>query len=459
MILIQLGEQSNGELKSDYANAIADFLKDNDEKVICSVSRGEESEDCLSLCLEGAKVIAHASYFVGVDWVKKGDVAVQVSPKMNADGCEVDYVRMLNDALSDPENLQQLEGLVSIRFYEPPIRIRQKDDLLSIFLITEYINLLQRLVRKGLKKSFYLVEDNLRNKLKGRLLVGHNIRQNLAKGRVTDNVCQYQVYDIDTPENRILKKALFFCLRQLKTYESAFDTKCLKSKALFCKPYFDAVSDEVSVKTIKACKSNPVYKEYAQAVEMAKLLLRRCSYNITKTGLPDISTPPFWIDMSKLFELYVFYHLRQVFTGKKEVVYHPHIRRQEPDYLLKGTNWHEPYVIDAKYKPKYQTSGIDKDDARQISGYARLSGVYKLLGLDEDTSLPIKCLIVYPDQDKEECLYFTNDNDNDFEKESSYVRVYKVGIKLPVIKPLNSPSPSQPPPTPPPSPPHPAECP
>jgi len=186
---------------------------------------------------------------------------------------------------------------------------------LSIFLITEYLNILQRIVRKGLKKSYYRVEENLNNKVKGHILVSRTIQRNLAKGRITDNVCRYQVYDIDSPENR---------------------------------------------------------KEYFTAVEYAQLLLRRFSYDITLVGKSQIVTPPFWIDMSKLFELYVFGKLKKIFIGKREIQYHVKAHRQELDYLLKPTEWTEPYVIDAKYKPRYkQGGGITMDDAREVSGYAR----------------------------------------------------------------------------------------
>ena len=56
------------------------------------------------------------------------------------------------------------------------------------------------------------------------------------------------------------------------------------------------------------------------------------------------------------------------------------------------------------------------DDAREVSGYARLSKVYKKLGVNEETALPIKCLIIYPDQDQEERFTFTRTEEPAFEK-------------------------------------------
>ena len=78
--------------------------------------------------------------------------------------------------------------------------------------------------------------------------------------------------------------------------------------------------------------------------------------------------------------------------------------------------------------------GISLDDAREIAGYSRLSSIYKKLGLDEETSLPIKCLVIYPDQDKEEEFSFNRNEEPMFDKVSGYIRFYKYGIKLPLIE-------------------------
>ncbi len=436
MRVVQLQEQllENTYLQQTECEAIIPYMDDGSE-VVRGVKRGcEEKELCLKLSRKADSICATGSYFVGVDWIKEEELAVQVSPKMN-DGFEIDYVRMLNEALAEPDNMEHLKDLLTIRFDKPSICISQKQDLLSIFLITEYLNILQRIVRKGLKKSYYRVEENLNNKVKGHILVSRTIQRNLAKGCITDNVCRYQVYDIDSPENRILKKALSFCRKQLEVYKYALDTTSLEQKVRNAKPYFEMVGDEISVKSMKTFRGNPVFKEYYKAVEFAQLLLRRFSYDITLVGKSEIDTPPFWIDMSKLFELYVFGNLKKIFTEKKEIQYHIKAHYQELDFLLNPKEWPEPYVIDAKYKPRYKKcGGIIIEDARELSGYARLSSIYRKLGLNEDTAPPIKCLVVYPDQEKEEGFTFTRTEEPDFDKVSGYVRFYKLGIRLPVIQ-------------------------
>lgn len=69
----------------------------------------------------------------------------------------------------------------------------------------------------------------------------------------------------------------------------------------------------------------------------------------------------------------------------------------------------------------------------EVGGYARLSSICHRLELDEDTALPVKCLIVHPDQEQEERFTFARSEEPRFEKVSGYVRFYKVGIRLPVI--------------------------
>ena len=79
------------------------------------------------------------------------------------------------------------------------------------------------------------------------------------------------------------------------------------------------------------------------------------------------------------------------------------------------------------------TITISKEDAREVSGYARLNKVYELLGLDEESTIPIKCLIIYPDQDQNEFFKFSREEEPEFEKISGYIRLYKIGIKLPLV--------------------------
>ena len=436
MTLIQLREQfmSDTPLPQSDIDKILPFMEDKKE-ISFTVKRGrDKNANCLSLYCDNDEIRATDSYFVGLDWLHENEIAIQVNPKMN-DNFEIDYIKMLNEALCEQNNFDHLSDLITIKFNKPSILIDQHQDLLSIFLLSEYISILYRIVRKGLKKSYYTLDANLSNKIKGRILSGKNIHSNLSKGKIINNYCRYHVYDIDSKENRILKKALYFCDQRLSLYGHTFDSKSLQNKIRFIKPYFTNVKKDISIKDIKTIQKNPVFKEYNLAIEFAQLILRRFSYNISKYGNKAIPTPPFWIDMSKLFELYVFQKLKQVFPIKNEITYHVKAHYQELDYLANPGGWSNPYIIDAKYKPRYKNQGgITLDDAREVSGYARLSDIYHKLGLDENNAPPIKCLIIYPDQDADENFNFTRFSEPLFPKITGYIRFYKIGIRLPVIQ-------------------------
>ena len=162
-------------------------------------------------------------------------------------------------------------------------------------------------------------------------------------------------------------------------------------------------------------------------MKLAKLILKRYSYTISEINPTKIQTPPFWIDMSKLFELYVFAKLKQRFPEKNEVIYHKNINYLELDFLINSKRENIFMVVDAKYKPQYTDRKINKEDIRQVAGYARLKEVYDILKVDYNKN--IDCLIIYPNLNEgNEDFVNINFTVNPLKK---YVGFYKLDIKLP----------------------------
>ena len=134
-----------------------------------------------------------------------------------------------------------------------------------------------------------------------------------------------------------------------------------------------------------------------------------------------ISMPPFWIDMSRLFELYVLGKLKDRF--RDGVKYQFTRRWNELDYLINTTDY--KLIVDAKYKLKYGHTYII-DDIRQVSGYARLKAVSEELGKAD--SEVIDCLIIYPHQSSSYELPM----DLLSVPINGFNRFFKVGIRLPI---------------------------
>lgn len=385
--------------------------------------------DCflLSEAVEGYQL--ETSYFIGVDWIVEGEKVITVAPKLNEKATdhaplEIDFIQMLFSAMIHPDVANQIDELYHIKWDAPSIEIEQKKDVLTPLLVIEYLSVLKLIVQKGLKKSYFPVTTNLNGRIKGKILIAQTVKKNRSRNNQLHTYCSYDEFGINNPENRLLKKALLLLKRYLPLYTEVFSHSAIKNTLHYINPAFETVSSDIELTAIKQLKTNSFYKEYDRALRLAQMIIKRFGYNFSSTGQHKICTPPFWIDMSKLFELYVLGKLKDVYQNK--VIYHFKTYGNELDYLINSED--AQMVIDAKYKPKWKTEVIHKD-LRQVSGYARLTKTYTKLGKTYPES--IDCLIVYPDH-----LNGLESFENASLKAhpvDRYQGIWKIGIKLPKL--------------------------
>ncbi|MCG3860678.1 hypothetical protein I3247_03540 [Psychrobacter sp. Ps5] len=374
------------------------------------------------------------SYFIGADWLVKNQQAIYVAPKINDGVQEVDYLGMLQLCLTHDDIARNTKDLYHIKINEPFIEINQQMDLLTPLLIMQFLQTLKILVKKGLKQSYYKVERNLNSRVKGKVLIAQNIKKNVVRNKVTNTFCSYEEFGFDSIENRVLKHTLSFVRRYLSQYPEYLGS--IKSLIDYCTPAFERVSDEVDLHELKAVKRNSFYKEYQEALRLSKIILKRFGYHISEIDqntVEKISVPPFWIDMSKLFELYILGLLKDKYGDK--ILFQAKGSYGYPDYLLIDDM--QPLIIDAKYRPTYQQDGLLSciiDDIRQISGYARDVGILDKLGyhtVEEQSSSVVSCVVIYTDQDKGDKL---PDSLTDGTSITGFTKFYKVPISVPVLK-------------------------
>ncbi len=397
-----------------------------------SIQRGDNKAYCFNITHTTNETNPYrfeTSYFVGIDWIVENELPIYVKPKLDDDNSEVNYVKMLFDILNEPENYNHLDQLCEIDFEKPSITIEQKQDLLTPLLLIQYLTILKKIVQKGLKKSYYPVTKNLNAKIKGKILINETIKKNHFNNKMLFNYCQYTEFGINSIENKILKKALLFSISAMQNLKG-IEISQLNGLVNYIQPAFVNVDNEVNIEELKCIKPNILYIEYEQALKFAKHILKRYGYNISTTNLTVINTPPFWIDMSKLFELYVFSKLKERFTKHKEVTYHKKFNYLEPDFIVKTNDDSYKMVVDAKYKPQYQDGNISTEDVRQISGYARLKKVYDFLEFEYDKI--IDCLVIYSNQNANRSDFKNNNFELDIEE--NYMQFFKIGIELPIKK-------------------------
>lgn len=417
--------------------------------------------------------VFQADYYVGIDWLIKGKKYVQVEPKMNkvviqafdsqmmyteaevvkiveeekkvkksledtrqliVNYREIDYLKMLLCVYSGIVEEQYLKDIVIIDWDTEKIPIEQKQDHLTPFLVVQFLQLLKKIVRKGLKKTYYKVQENLNGRVKGKILIGQQLKQNIFKNRLTSTVCEYQVFGSDSDENRFLKKVFRFVCSYVENNKEVFysNQNIINNIINYCRSAFELIGDEVKIEQLKHLKVNAFFKEYKEAVKIGHYILNRFAYNISKTTDNKIETPPFWIDMPRLFELYVYHQLLEANPkNRNDIHFQFSTYGNALDILI--SNKEMAMVIDAKYKLHYKHSQVH-EDIRQVSGYARLNKVLNLIeekGGERESTLP--CLIIYPTEKENLDLKFEVINE---EKVAicAYHKVYKLGVNLPLIE-------------------------
>lgn len=371
-----------------------------------------------------------ASYYIGADWLVEKQLALVVLPKVE----NIDFVQMLVGALSvsgqaEADYFAQCYG---IELGQAPIDSKAAQNLLTPLMLIHYLSLVERLMRYGLRKDYRTVEENVRGKVRGHLMLHRHLRMNVTAKKEDMAFCRYQVYTEDIPINRLLKRALVFTEKMLQEYISNHASYA----AIHCKmnrvmTAFEGVSDELEISQVQYVPQNALYRHYADAVKVAKAILRRYDYSLSNISQTYSETPPFWIDMSRLYEVYVLGKLREQYAN--QILFQVQgYGQSKVDYVHVG----EKLIIDAKYKPRYEDTNKGLlDDVREISGYARDKKILKAGGMDEDGGREVRCLIVYP---TDTCSLKASDISKQLWERADEIEAFmnfrKIGVEVPMMR-------------------------
>lgn len=391
--------ESEEEICVDNNSRLATVLTEN-QYVINDPEYFMQEPHCLGITLNNERLKAH--YYIGVDWLEKEKTAIAVSPKIP----RIDMTNLFWQALqvgSEKES-NYFSKCYGIRFDEPQIPLTDDSEIthcLTPLLILHYVSLLKRVQNHGLKKGYIRREANLKGKTKGRLLFQKHLKSNVFNKREDRLYCGYNEYTVDIPENRLLKKALYYSesmLNRIQTLKKEPQAKTVvevRVKINQLKQMFLSVSDEVNPGKVRITSANKLYPTYKEAISVAKMVLKQYEYTYQSSQKQGVATFPFWIDMPRLYELYVYRRLSEKY--KNQVLFQVEGYgygkcKTAVDFVLKE----EKQILDAKYKPRYadSQSGI-LPDIREICGYARDKKILETMGIEDDNTV-VKCIIVYP---------------------------------------------------------------
>lgn len=329
------------------------------------VSKKEEKYDRLELVewckrTDNSPEAYYASYKIGAEWIDEQESLI-VTTKHEME--QIDFVRMFMTCFTSDLSLASFSTIYEIYIDKPSIKAPALQSVVSPLLVLHFLGVVNRI--KELKKGYVSRSENLK-KVKGRISILKNERQNIAIRRYDRVFCEYDEYSADIPENRLIKKALLFSQRLLQglNERSAAVAKLRLNKSL---ALFSEVSDKVEIKQVKRLRAHKLFTNYNEAIRLAKLILRLFDYNISEVDRHEGKVVPFWLDMSLLYEHYVYGLLHEAY--RERITYQFKGKTGFPDFLYKSKEYKA--ILDTKYIPKYEEKSLDKDVVRQLSGYGR----------------------------------------------------------------------------------------
>lgn len=372
----------------------------------------------------------YASYVIGAEWIDQKEALV-VTTKRGME--EIDFLTMFMTCFSSDLSVESFAEIYNVDSEAPAIQAPALKGVLSPLIVLHFLGVVSRI--KTLKKGYVHYSENLK-KVKGHIQVMKNERKNISSKRFDRVFCNYDEYTVDIPENRLIKKALLFSSQILRTitenHSIGNKVKLMLSKSL---ALFENVTDEVQIKEVSLIKGHKLFSEYNEAVRLAKLILRRYDYSISKTSSLDENVPPFTLDMSLLYEHYVYGLLYDAYGDK--ISYQYKGKTGSPDFLYCSSSFKA--ILDTKYIPKYENVSLDNNVIRQLSGYSRDIPILRHLGyedIDEESPIPnVPCVIIYPKEGHDVKNPFANKRLRDLctTPVRKLARFYKVCVPLPVV--------------------------
>jgi len=284
-------------------------------------------------------------------------------------------------------------------FYDQPlIRLAQntQNDGDLLYAIS-YINACYSLCKKGLKKELVRQEGNYQSKVRGKISVKRNIRENTARGRNDRFYCQYIDFTEDTLENRILKSTL---LKAKTILESRFELSAeIARKIQFCLNAFRRVKTIIVKNSdFNMVTASGLYMYYKPLMQQARCIVGQKYHSFSaetgQTITQSVFTIPYMINMEKLFEFYARTMIKKSLVDSNYYLdrYSKRIFLQQgvasiedteprihlmayciPDILICDKATNQPvFVLDAKYKSHIRSA---RNDSHQLLSYALLTGV------------------------------------------------------------------------------------
>ncbi|MEK6189412.1 MAG: McrC family protein [Carnobacterium alterfunditum] len=341
------------------------------ENLILTFNEGEQSDAIDFLTISSKKnvgKIIRAKNYVGVLELNNS-VQVQILPKIHG-GTKEDskktFLKMLKTLKDFPSKTFNVATLNTAKL-----------PIFEIF-IRLYIQEVQHLVKRGLKSSYYEVEDNLKV-FKGRMNFSQQIKHNVVhKERF---YVHYNEFGLNRPENRLIKSTLLKLIKESENLENIKELRRLLMSFEFVEPsqYIEKDFSQVNIDRNS--------KDYEIVINWSKVFLHNQSYT---TFAGALVSKALLFPMDRVFESYVGRNLKRLIDPTEWTVslqdrsYHL-FKNQfalRPDMVLRNQVDNKTIIIDTKWKllknRPNSNYGISQADMYQMYAYAKKYGTTEI---------------------------------------------------------------------------------
>ena len=239
------------------------------------------------------------------------------------------------------------------------------EDSLVEAIVPGFVRQVRRAFRRGVLQGYRVEEDAIAT-VRGRIRFDDQIRQRF--GIAPPIEVRYDEFTEDIDPNRIIKAALRRLRRMRLRSRSA--TNLLRA---FDGALASVISVEYDARSLPELAWSPLNSHYRPAVELAKLILQSCSFELRRG---EVRSTSFLIDMNRVFEDFVVTSLREALGVTQHTLRQGatlHLDKARQIDVRPDLSWWESgqclFVGDVKYK-RLDPGEIKHADLYQLLSYA-----------------------------------------------------------------------------------------
>ena len=349
----------------------------------------------------------------------------------------LDFARMFAVCAEDVVVAQHLSDTFFVWPEEPSIDF-QVGAWFTPLLFLAFLQGLDGLCRRHLRRNYTRVVENLQGRAKGRIKIDEQVRQNVVRQRQERMVCEFGRFEDDCLENRILRAALEVSAAYLAGNPTFARSPAVRSWIAGCRASLANVTVvRITPLQFQSVRHTGGFRHYRQPHRLARAVLQHLGIdpqNLSRQR-EDIRVPPFALCTYELFERYAEVRLRKLhgalWAGYKEKENNLHGSRYwvRPDFILTESG----VVIDCKYKtfPQYVVDERERADVYQIVAYSRHKGVLERVRGPHGRRTPEQLLLLYPEVVRDQSLWgrqALSAPDDSFEVPLARGRLYCPGL-------------------------------